>query len=145
MQLATGPSAQRAERQCQTVEVKQRSAQTCREAHVQMARPDLLLDTSRDKILAASELTAQLDESSDSSALDQYLSLPWPPIKTHAALLQDHPYRALLTPYQPPTNFCCTGAEAQPYCTGSLWQHDKACSCCQGSLSDAVAQCETPE
>ncbi len=43
-----------AERECQTVEVKQRSAQTCREAHVQMARPDLLLDTSRDKILAAS-------------------------------------------------------------------------------------------
>ena len=43
-----------AERACQTVEVKQRSAQTCREAHVQMARPDLLLDTSRDKILAAS-------------------------------------------------------------------------------------------
>ncbi len=43
-----------AERECQTVEVKQRSAQTCREAHVQMARPDLLLDTSRDKVLAAS-------------------------------------------------------------------------------------------
>ena len=43
-----------AERECQTVEVKQRSAQTCREAHVQMARPDLLLDTSKDKILAAS-------------------------------------------------------------------------------------------
>lgn len=43
-----------AERECQTVEAKQRSAQTCREAHVQMARPDLLLDTSRDRILAAS-------------------------------------------------------------------------------------------
>lgn len=55
MQLVAGPKAQRAERQCQTVEVKQRSAQTCREAHVQMARPDLLLDTSRDKTLAASE------------------------------------------------------------------------------------------
>ena len=55
VQLTAGPKAQRAERQCQTVEVKQRSAQTCREAHVQMARPDLLLDTSRDKILAASE------------------------------------------------------------------------------------------
>ena len=46
--------AMQAERECQTVEVKQRSAQTCREARVQMARPDLLLDTSRDKILAAS-------------------------------------------------------------------------------------------
>lgn len=55
VQLVAGPKAQRAERQCQTVEVKQRSAQTCREAHVQMARPDLLLDASRDKILAASE------------------------------------------------------------------------------------------
>ncbi len=46
--------AQQLERECQTVEVKQSSAQTCREAHVQMARPDLLLDTSRDKTLAAS-------------------------------------------------------------------------------------------
>ena len=55
VQLAAGPKVQRAERQCQTVEVKQRSAQTCREAHVQMARPDLLLNTSRDKLLAASE------------------------------------------------------------------------------------------
>ena len=55
VQLVAGPKAQCAERQCQTVEVKQRSAQTCREAHVQMARPDLLLNTSRDKILAASE------------------------------------------------------------------------------------------
>ena len=54
LQSTAGPGAKRAERQCQTVEVKQRSAQTCREAHVQMARPDLLLDTSRDKILAAS-------------------------------------------------------------------------------------------
>ncbi|DBA79120.1 hypothetical protein WJX77_008342 [Trebouxia sp. C0004] len=52
-QSAGGPRAMQAERECQTVEVKQRSAQTCREAHVQMARPDLLLDTSRDKILAA--------------------------------------------------------------------------------------------
>ncbi|KAL3137905.1 Protein phosphatase 1G [Trebouxia sp. C0009 RCD-2024] len=52
-QLVAGPRAQRAERQCQTVEVKQRSAQTCREAHVQMARPDLLLNTAQDKILAA--------------------------------------------------------------------------------------------
>ena len=54
LQSTAGPGAKRAERECQTVEVKQRSAQTCREAHVQMARPDLLLDTSRDKVLAAS-------------------------------------------------------------------------------------------
>ena len=31
---------------------KQRGGQTNREAHVQMARPDLLLDTSRDRFLA---------------------------------------------------------------------------------------------
>lgn len=54
LQSVGGPKAKRAERECQTVEVKQRSAQTCREAHVQMARPDLLLDTSRDKLLVAS-------------------------------------------------------------------------------------------
>ncbi|KAL0034540.1 hypothetical protein WJX79_007550 [Trebouxia sp. C0005] len=52
-QSAGGSRAMQAERECQTVEAKQRSAQTCREAHVQMARPDLLLDTSRDRILAA--------------------------------------------------------------------------------------------
>ena len=56
LQSAGGPRAQRAERECQTKEVKQRGNQTVREAHVQMARPDLLLDTCRDRTLTASML-----------------------------------------------------------------------------------------
>ena len=44
--------AQRFERECQTVATRQSGGQTHREAHVQMARPDLLLDTSRDRFLS---------------------------------------------------------------------------------------------
>lgn len=44
--------AERFERECQTVATRQRGGQTHREAHVQMARPDLLLDTSRDRFMS---------------------------------------------------------------------------------------------
>lgn len=47
-------NTQRYEREVQTVATKQRGGQTCREAQVQMARPDLLLDTSRDRFLSPS-------------------------------------------------------------------------------------------
>ena len=43
-------------RQTQTVDTQQRSAQTRREAAVQMARPDVLLDDSLDRVVAPSEL-----------------------------------------------------------------------------------------
>lgn len=78
LQLVAGPRAQRAERQCQTVEVKQRSAQTCREAHVQMARPDLLLNTAQDKILAASKTSVLQVSLLSLNQLKRCLGVPLP-------------------------------------------------------------------
>ena len=51
-----GSRTERLCRQTQTVDTQQRSAQTRREAAVQMARPDVLLDDSLDRVVAPSEL-----------------------------------------------------------------------------------------